>query len=170
MDSMVLERFEESIGARFFNGDEQSARSLGIIKQISEFLGDIFREDRASFDELAIILQTTGQKSGLRRCNGSGQILDARVIETKGYAAAERHLSCVPEDSEAGYVGHGMNCRIAGIAGREPDRGDEVMERIRSVFIEAAHRVARRDDGFFRSSALLEGCRDHARADGLGEN
>ena len=104
MDSMVLERFEESIGARFFNGDEQSARSLGIIKQISEFLGDIFREDRASFDELAIILQTTGQKSGLRRCNGSGQILDARVIETKGYAAAERHLSCVPEDSEAGYV------------------------------------------------------------------
>ena len=60
MDLMLLERFEHSIRTRFFNGDEQPARSLGIVKQISEFLGDIFREDRAAFDELAIILQAAG--------------------------------------------------------------------------------------------------------------
>ena len=60
MDLMPIERFEDSIRTRFFNGDEQTARGLGIVKQIPEFLGDIFREDRAAFDELAIILQATG--------------------------------------------------------------------------------------------------------------
>jgi hypothetical protein len=60
MDLMPLERFEDGIRTRFSNGDKKPARSLGIVKQIPEFLGDIFCEQRAAFDELAIILQAAG--------------------------------------------------------------------------------------------------------------
>src|SRR5271170_2266275 len=67
---MPVEKFKRRALARFFHGDEKAAGSLGIVEQISEMLGDIFREHRATLDELPIILQAARKKSRLRGCDG----------------------------------------------------------------------------------------------------
>src|SRR5207244_3657517 len=103
------QRIKELLSVRGRHRQQQSARSLRIVEQVSDILRDTVGEFDALRNEFDVALEAAGQVALARALARAGQELNALVVEDHADMARYGHLARVAEKPEAGDVGGRVN-------------------------------------------------------------
>src|SRR5712692_7290303 len=112
---MTAESRDGGLGRFGRNCNQQSAGSLRIEEEVAVFLPNAFAETHAIANEIAVILQSAGEKSFARGFNRARKITDSRMINLEGHGLdiplriPKRHLASVAQQTESRNVRHRVN-------------------------------------------------------------
>src|ERR1700747_2216689 len=119
-NTVTLESSESRFCGLRRDRDEQSARGLRVKEQVLILGRHAGCKGRAIAHESAVILESAGEMAFARCFDGSGEIIESRVIDLKRdwrdavRGVTEGHLARMAEQTETGDVGDRVNAwRVA---------------------------------------------------------
>src|SRR5579872_2684868 len=97
-------------GVAIGSGDEETSGGLRIVEDGAKVFGDVRVIFHQAFGEGAVVVEASGDVSGVDAVEGAGKEWNISGVDLHGHIGGQEDFAGVANEAEAGDVGHGVDC------------------------------------------------------------